>query len=257
MSPNSTKGGAAPPRPVLAGGDDRAVLLVEDERALADTLLLSLDKLGYPCVWARNLKEARRFLSQSTFAFWILDRNLPDGDGITLLKEPTRPTARVLILSAKSEVDERVRGLKAGADDYLSKPFSFAELSARLEVLSRRIPPAALARGAAAANGVGPAAAGATSPLWTFNPDKLEVLAPTGAVELTPLEYKFLSYLVEREGTIVSKDRLLKDVWGFAFLPKTRTVDYVLTNLRKRLEPDPEEPVHLLTVRGAGLKFVK
>jgi two-component system OmpR family response regulator len=237
----------------VVGGVDRTILVVEDEPALADTLLLSLEKLGYQCTWARNLKEARQFLSQSVFAYWILDRNLPDGDGITLLKEPTRESARVLILSARSEVNERVRGLKAGADDYLSKPFSFAELSARLEVLSRRVPVAGSVAPTAAPEVPGLGA----DALWSLDPNKLEVRAPTGAVELTPLEFKFIAYLIEREGTIVSKNRLLKDVWGFAFLPKTRTVDYVLTQLRKRLELEPESPAHLLTVRGAGIKFVR
>ena len=234
----------------MTGGTEpelnRTVLLVEDERALADTLLLSLQKLNYHCTWAKNLKEAKKFLAQTEFAFWILDRNLPDGDGVSLLKEGTRRRARVLILSAKSEVEDRVKGLKAGADDYLSKPFSFAELSARLEALSRRLLPMAPTNALQ-----GPAA------MWNMDPDRLEVIAPTGTVQLTPLEYKFLAYVVGREGTIVSKDRLLKDVWGFAFLPKTRTVDYVLIQLRKRLELEPENPVHLLTIRGAGLKFIR
>ncbi|MBS1960485.1 MAG: response regulator transcription factor [Bdellovibrionales bacterium] len=216
------------------------VLLVEDERALADTLLLSLEKLKYECTWAKNLCEARKQLSQHQFDFWILDRNLPDGDGVSLLAENPARTAHVLILSAKAEVSERVKGLKAGADDYLSKPFSFAELNARLEALSRRSAPADNAD---------------SNSLWSLQNDTLEVVAPTGKIRLTPLEFKFLTYLIEREGTIVSKDRLLKDVWGFTFLPKTRTVDYVITQLRKRLELEPENPAHLLTIRGAGLKF--
>lgn len=237
-----SKGASDAPGP----GDDRSVLVVEDERVLADTLLLSLHKLGYACTWAKNLKEARKALAGAAFAYWILDRNLPDGDGMSLLAEPARAGARVLILSAKSEVGERVKGLKAGADDYLSKPFSFAELDARLEALARRLP--AVEAIVADSN--------AGTELWSLDGERLTVVAPTGTVELTPLEFKFMSYLIERKGTIVSKDRLLKDVWGFAFLPKTRTVDYVLTQLRKRLELEPESPVHLLTVRGAGIKFV-
>jgi DNA-binding response OmpR family regulator len=227
------------------------VLLVEDERSLADTLLLSLEKLKYQCTWAKNLREARKQLSQHQFDFWILDRNLPDGDGVSLLAENPARTARVLILSAKSEVSERVKGLKAGADDYLSKPFSFSELSTRLEVLSRRSLTATVGAAASAS------ANDDSIPLWSLQSDTLEVVAPTGTIQLTPLEFKFLAYLIEREGTIVSKDRLLKDVWGFTFLPKTRTVDYVITQLRKRLELEPENPVHLLTIRGAGLKFTR
>jgi DNA-binding response OmpR family regulator len=224
--------------------EGRQVLLVEDERALADALLVSLKKLKTVCVWAKNLKEARELIAARSFDFWILDRNLPDGEGLSLLDEGGR-RAQVLVLSAKSEVADRVLGLKAGAEDYLSKPFSFAELSARLEVMARRIP-ASVPKAEAKPE---------TSFVWRLNRDRLEVTAPNGVHTLTPLEFKVLEYLIEREATIVSKDRLLKDVWGFTFLPKTRTVDYLVTQLRKRLEPEPEQPVHLVTVRGAGIRF--
>ena len=218
------------------------VLLVEDEVVLADTLLLSMQKLGYTCVWVKSLKEARKELSQNGFDLLLLDRNLPDGDGIELLKSPHRRGVMTLVLSAKSGLDDRVAGLKSGADDYLPKPFSFQELAARLEALVRRKPIASPAE--------------KRETLWSLNSETLEVLSPNGWIECTPLEFKFISYLIDRKGTIVSKDRLLKDVWGFAFLPKTRTVDYVITQLRKRIEPNPEAPKHLTTVRGAGIKFI-
>ena len=229
------------------------ILLVEDEVILADTLLLSMQKLGYQCAWVKTLREARKELSHQRFDLMVLDRNLPDGDGIELLKYPHRKGVMTLVLSAKSGLEDRIAGLQSGADDYLPKPFSFQELAARLEALVRRKPEASSTSADATHGGV----AGKTDELWKCNPETLEVLVPSGWMTCTPLEFKFLCYLIEKKGTIVSKDRLLKDVWGFTFLPKTRTVDYIITQLRKRIEPNPEQPKHLLTVRGAGIKFVE
>jgi DNA-binding response OmpR family regulator len=216
------------------------ILLVEDELVLGDTIRISLGKMGFECDWAKTLGEARERLSTGKYPLWILDRNLPDGEGTTLLSHESRNEALVLILSSKSSVEERVRGLKLGADDYLSKPFSFRELEARLGALSRRAPASDLKT---------------TGKGWTVDSKRLTLDTGSKRVELTPLECKFMIYLLEREGDIVSKDRLLRDVWGFTFLPKTRTVDYLITQLRKRIEPDPEHPRHLLTVRGAGVRL--
>jgi len=222
------------------------LLLVEDEPVLGDTLQRSIRKIGHDCVWVKRLSEARAVLKRSTFDFWVLDRNLPDGDGIELLGEPARNQTMVLVLSAKSSAEEKVEGLQAGADDYLQKPFSFQELSARLQALERRRP---------AGTSSVPLAKDGESPLWSLDSDTLKVLAPMGWVTLTPLEFKCLSYLIRHAGKIVSKDRLLREVWGFSLLPKTRTVDYLITQLRKRIEPEPESPRYLITVRGAGMKF--
>lgn len=221
------------------------LLLVEDEPVLGDTLQRSIRKIGHDCVWVKSLSEARSVLKRSSFDFWVLDRNLPDGDGIELLSEPDRNRTMVLVLSSKSSAEEKIEGLQAGADDYLQKPFSFQELSARLQALERRRPPSV---------GAASVAEGAST-LWSLDSDTLKVLAPTGWVTLTPLEFKCLSYLIRHEGKIVSKDRLLREVWGFSLLPKTRTVDYLITQLRKRIEPEPESPRHLITIRGAGMKF--
>jgi DNA-binding response OmpR family regulator len=220
------------------------VLLLEDEEALADTILLSLKKLGYDCHHAKTLKEGREQLKNHRFSLMILDRNLPDGEGTRLLKDPNRGDAMSLILSAKASVAERVEGLNYGADDYLPKPFSYSELSARLKALERRMP---------AVSSQGIASGGR---MWVSDESTLSLTTPKGKIVLTPLEFKFITYLIARKNTIVSKNRLLQEVWGFTLLPKTRTVDYVITNLRKRIEEEPDHPKHLLTVRGAGVKFV-
>jgi two-component system alkaline phosphatase synthesis response regulator PhoP len=218
------------------------ILLVEDELRLGDTIKLSLEKMGFECVWVKTLKNAVQILKEQKFGVAVVDWNLPDGEGIELLRHPKRNSLMMMILSSKSSVEERVEGLKRGADDYLPKPFSFHELEARIRALLRRKPE--FMKEDAASTG------------WSLNESTLQVSSPQGTRELTPLEFKFLNYLFERQGTIVSKDRLLRDVWGFSLLPKTRTVDYVITNLRKYFEPDPESPKHLLTIRGAGVKFI-
>jgi DNA-binding response OmpR family regulator len=220
----------------------KRILLVEDEPALGDTIRLSIEKMGHQCDWVKTMKEARMRLTTGLYSLMILDRNLPDGDGTLLLRHPGRENLLVLILSSKSSVEERVEGLRRGADDYLPKPFSFHELEARIDALHRRVR--------------GPELSGTGHALWSLSEERLTVRSPAGEVLLTPLEFKFMKYLIERKGIIVSKDRLLKDVWGFGFLPKTRTVDYILNQLRKRLEADPESPRHLLTIRGAGVRFV-
>lgn len=223
------------------------LLLVEDELVLGDTIRLSLQKMGFECDWVKTLREARERLLVEGYDLLILDRNLPDGEGLSLLKHPKRPTFLALVLSSKSGVNERVAGLKQGADDYLPKPFSFNELEARIQALLRRRPPPG--------EGADPEPASEAN-LWALDEDTLNVRGPRGLVVLTPLEFKFMKYLISRQGTIVSKDRLLRDVWGFSFLPKTRTIDYLINQLRKRIEVDPERPCHLLTIRGAGVKFL-
>lgn len=216
------------------------ILLVEDEAILGETIVTALQKMGYQTEWVTTLRDAKKSLNKIAPDLVVLDWNLPDGEGTSLLIHPRRLETMVLMLSAKSSLVSRVEGLNLGADDYLGKPFSFDELQARIQALLRR--PGRLKR--------------EVKTMWTLSEADFTIETPNGVVSLTPLEFKFLSFLLERKGTIVSKDRLLKDVWGFSFLPKTRTVDYLINQLRKRIEPDPEKPIHLLTVRGAGVKFL-
>ncbi len=229
------------------------VLLVEDERNLAETLKIALKKLGITdLVQATTLQEARAALDKMTPELIILDRTLPDGDGLELCREIRNAGSRVfiLILTARGQIQDRVEGLRGGADDYLPKPFSWEELGARVEALSRRRvepAPSEVARPATAILAV-----------WTLDEGQLRILAPTHLwVTLTPLEFKLARHLIDADGDIVSRETLLKAVWGFTLLPKTRTVDHFLGRLRKLFEKNPEEPAHFLTVRGAGYRFQK
>jgi DNA-binding response OmpR family regulator len=223
-------------------------LLVEDEPKLGEALQIALRKLGIPSVRATTLALARRNLATaSDFDLILLDRRLPDGEGLTLCEELRRKgyTGAILVLTASGDTDSRVQGLDAGADDYLPKPFSWNELSARIRALSRRRngftpPPPTPA--------LGPA-------LWACDESRLSILGPKGWVVLTPLEFRLAQRLIQSQGTIVKRDDLLKEVWGFKWLPQTRTVDYFLGRLRRHFEETPSQPRHFLTVRGAGYRF--
>jgi DNA-binding response OmpR family regulator len=230
----------------------RSVLLVEDEPALAATLRIALSRLEIPSIrHATTIKQAKRLLAEESAELVILDRNLPDGDGLQLCRflRRERVPSVVLCLTAKGEIDDRVAGLDAGADDYLPKPFHWEELSARVRALARRYE---------SKRGVGAAVkseSGGKKALWSMENDRLRILGPKGWVELTPLEFKLANHLIAAAGAIVSREELLKEVWGFRFLPKTRTTDYFLGRLRKAFEKDPDHPRHFLTVRGAGYRF--
>jgi two-component system alkaline phosphatase synthesis response regulator PhoP len=221
-------------------------LLVEDELNLATTLKVALAKIGINVEHVTTISAANESLKKFSPSLIVLDRTLPDGDGLTLCKA-IRPTYQgmVLMLTARGDVNDRVSGLNAGADDYLPKPFSWAELEARISALYRRRSPVETS----SAKAVG----------WEIDSNRLRILRPSKTgdtwVTLTPLEFKLASHLIGAKGAIVTREDLLKDVWGFTLLPKTRTVDHFLGRLRKYFEENPEDPRHFLTVRGAGYRF--
>lgn len=220
-------------------GTFQKVLLLEDELAFAETLKISLRQLGIVPVHITTVSEAKKVLQSRAFDFelLLLDRALPDGDGLEVLQFAHKQGKEfyTLILSAKSEVEEKIKGLNTGADDYLGKPFSWNELQARIQALYRR------------------KTKGAT--LWKYDEPRLRILGHTGWIQLTPLEFKLATHLMNAKGEILERAELLKKVWGFNFSPETRTVDYFIGRLRKLFEKDPEEPKHFLTVRGAGYRF--
>jgi DNA-binding response OmpR family regulator len=215
------------------------VLLLEDDRNLALTLGVALKRLGLQFKAASTLKKARELIESEKPDLLLLDRSVPDGDGLDLCSQLREQyyTGSILMLSAAGDLSSRVKGLNRGADDYLAKPFAWEELEARIRALGRRSLPKSGATG------------------WRLDETRLRVCGDRGWVQLTPLEFKLISHLMRAEGAIVSREELLKDVWGFSLLPKTRTVDFFLSRLRKQLEKDAENPRHLLTVRGAGYRF--
>ncbi len=230
----------------------RSLLLVEDELSLADTLKIALKRLKINKVQhAKTLEEAREILDNGLPEAVILDRSLPDGDGMELCSELRARAYRgaILFLTARGQIEDRLEGFKSGADDYLPKPFVLEELQMRLTALARRLAKPESVKVEAAT------AEPDEADLWSLDPDRLRIFGRNGWAKVTPLEYKLATHLMDAKGGIVSRETLLKEVWGFRFLPKTRTVDFFMGRLRKRFEIDADKPEHFLTTRGLGYRF--
>lgn len=223
------------------------LLLVEDEPGLRETLGDLLRSEGYRVETAPDGEQGlARATSSPAFDVILLDVMLPGINGFEVCRELRRRGLRlpVLMLTARGEVRDRVMGLRLGADDYLVKPFDPAELLARVVALLRR--------------------AGAQRAVEPLHFGDVEVdlagmcVRRAGVeLELAALEFQLLAFLIEHEGQVLSRDRILREVWGFQRAPRTRTVDVHVTWLRAKLEPDRAAPRYIRTVRGAGYKFVR
>jgi two-component system, OmpR family, response regulator MprA len=214
------------------------VLVVEDDEAIAQVLQRSLRLEGYDVKIAGDgvtaLDEAHAFLPDLI----ILDLGLPRLDGIEVAKRLRESDdVPILVLTARDAVEARVEGLDAGADDYLVKPFERQELLARLRALLRRRPP----RGQAALS-VGD---------LRLNPDTHEVSRSDRRIDLTQREFELLEYMMRNERIVISRQRLLDEVWGYDPFSMTNTIEVFVSNLRRKLEADGE-PRLLHTIRGAG-----
>jgi len=215
------------------------VLVVEDDEAIADVLRRSLRAEGHEVKSAGDGAEALTAAEQFTPDLVVLDLGLPRLDGIEVLRRlrADGSDVPVLILTARTETENRVEGLDTGADDYLPKPFERAELLARIRALLRRRPP----RGSASIV-VGD---------LQLNPDTREVRRGDREIELTNREFELLEYLAQNRKLVVSRERLLEDVWGYDPFEQTNTIDVFISNLRRKLE-EGGEPRLLHTKRGAG-----
>jgi DNA-binding response OmpR family regulator len=214
------------------------VLVVEDDDEIAQVLQRSLRMEGYDVRTAGDgvtaLDEAHSFLPDLV----ILDLGLPKLDGIDVAKTLREgDDVPILMLTARDALESRVEGLDAGADDYLVKPFERQELLARLRALLRRRPP----RGSA------PLVVGDLR----LNPDTHEVHRGERSIELTQREFELLEYLMRNERIVISRQRLLDEVWGYDPFSTTNTIEVFVSNLRRKLEADGE-PRLLHTIRGAG-----
>jgi DNA-binding response OmpR family regulator len=219
-------------------GRSPRVLVVEDDNEIAQVLQRSLRLEGYEVRLAgdgiKALEQAQTFLPDLV----VLDLGLPRLDGIEVAKQlRTRDDTPILMLTARDAVESRVEGLDSGADDYLFKPFERQELLARLRALLRRRPP----RGAA------PLVVGDLM----LNPDTHEVVRAERAIDLTQREFELLEYLMRNERIVVSRQRLLDEVWGYDPFSVTNTIEVFVSNLRRKLEAGGE-PRLLHTIRGAG-----
>jgi two-component system, OmpR family, response regulator MprA len=214
------------------------VLIVEDDAEITDALRRSLRLEGYDVRTAGDGVEALDAAARFIPDLVVLDLGLPRLDGIDVCKQlRAEGDVPILILTARTETDDRVTGLDSGADDYLVKPFERQEFLARIRALLRRRPP----RGTASM----------TVADLNLNPDTREVSRGARSIELTNREFELLEYLMRNERLVVSRERLLDEVWGYDPMAATNTVDVFISNLRRKLEAGGESRL-LHTKRGAG-----
>lgn len=223
---------------------NESILLVEDEQALRTTLSDRLRSEGYVVDTAVDGQEGFDKAANVPFDLIILDVMLPRRSGLDVCRDIRKAgmATPILILTVRNETVDKVVGLKLGADDYVTKPFEGAELLARIEVLLRRVPIHA---------GQG---------IYEFGPIRVDVRGAQVTrdgkpVYLTAREFQLLRYLIQRVGSSVSREELLRSVWGYSTDAFTRTVDTHIVSLRQKLEENPKRPELILTVSGFGYRF--
>ncbi len=221
------------------------ILIVEDDTALSEQLVQSFEDSGHTCTTAEDGRKALTICKSASFDVLVIDRMMPNMNGLALITElrEAGDTTPVIILSAMGQVDDRVTGLRAGGDDYLTKPYAFSELLARVEVLGRRKEQA-------------DGASNTTSKVGDLTLDRIEHTAQRGGetISLLPREYRLLDYLMQNAGRIVTRTMLLEKVWDLHFDPQTNVIDVHISRLRAKIDKNFETPL-LHTVRGRGYKL--
>lgn len=226
------------------------ILLVEDEEHLLKTIQLNLELDGYTVTTAITGTEALKIFKKAHFDLVVLDVMLPEMDGFDVCEAIRKENKQVaiLFLTAKSSGEERIQGLKLGADDYLTKPFNLEELLLRVQILLKRnntvvAPP--------------------TAEVYTFannqiNFNTFEITGVEGQKqEITKREIALLKLLIEKAGTVVSREEILDKVWGTDVYPSSRTIDNYILAFRKYFEIKQKEPQHFHSIRGVGYKFTE
>lgn len=229
--------------------DSAVILLVEDEPSLAAGIRENLIAEGHEIDVAVDGTSALARIRSRAYDLLILDVMIPEMDGVTVCETARREgcDSAVLFLTARGGTMDRIRGLEAGGDDYLTKPFHLRELLLRVAAILRR------------RKRTGPRGASAPRLMFggnVFDFDTFQGVSWDGHVQaLTHKEALILRELSQRDGQVVWREDLLERVWGDDVLPSSRTIDNFIVRLRRRFEPDPEHPVHFHTVRGVGYRF--
>lgn len=220
------------------------ILIVEDEPDIAEGIAENLRVEGYEVALAATAKEGAALASSFAPDLLILDLMLPDGSGFDLLASLRRAgdATPALILSARGAEVDKVRGFRSGADDYVTKPFGLLELMLRVEAILRRSRPRASAV----------AKVGVIEVRFASR----QVFRAGAEVALTPKEFDLLAALLARRGEAVSRQALLSEVWKYAEDAESRTVDWHVAELRRKLEANPADPRHILTVRKVGYRLI-
>ncbi len=236
--------------------EHRPILVVEDDDALRETLVYNLKSEGYETVAAADGVVALDLARRQQMALIILDVMLPRLDGLDVLRQlrarPEYAATPILVLTARAEESDIVVGLELGADDYVTKPFSWNEVRARVRALLRR--------GQVRSNGDNvEGEPPETEPIvigdLRIDEDRREVRKGDQVIELPARLFDLLVYMARRRGVVLTRGRLLEHVWGYDFAGDTRTVDVHIRWLREKIEADPANPQLVQTVRGVGYRF--
>jgi DNA-binding response OmpR family regulator len=235
----------------------RTLLVVEDDAALRDTIAYNLRREGYHVVTAADGVAALQLALQQPPALVLLDLMLPRLDGLDVCRQlrakPETAHVPILMLTARGEESDKVVGLELGADDYVTKPFSWNELRARVRALLRRgDQPVAVATVAAEAP---PQPHIMSAGELQIDEDRREVTKRGQLIDLNARLFDLLAYMVRNKGTVLTRDRILEHVWGYEYDGDNRTVDVYVRWLREKLEDDASNPLMILTVRGVGYRF--
>jgi DNA-binding response OmpR family regulator len=229
------------------------VLVVEDEPALLETLEYNLARQGYQVSTAADGQAAIEVARREQPELVILDVMLPGLDGVEVCRilrgEMSMP---IIMLTARTDEVDKVVGLEVGADDYLTKPFSMRELMARVKAQLRRV---RLVREEMTAESAETPAGKLVFGDLTIDTSRREVQRDGNVLHLKPKEYDLLLFMARHRGIVLTRDLVLERVWGWSYDGGTRTVDVHLRWLREKIEPDPANPVRLVTVRGIGYRF--
>ncbi len=222
------------------------ILIVEDDAAMSIALRDGFEYEGYNVTVAKDGAAGMELASRNELDIVILDVMLPKISGLDICKKLRTEgnDIPIILLTARGQEIDKVLGLKLGADDYVTKPFSFMELAARVEAVLRR-------------------SKRRNQPLDIYqfadillDFKKCEATKGSGYIELSPREFKLMKYFIEHQGEVVTRDQLLDEVWGYDSFPLTRTVDTHIAKLRHKIEDDASNPRHIITVHRAGYKFI-
>jgi len=223
------------------------ILIIEDDPATLTGIDETLKEEHFDVSTVMSGQMGYEKAREGKYDLIILDIMLPEKNGIDICKDLRRDGVNtpILMLTGKKEEIDKVIGLEIGADDYVTKPFSIRELVARVKALLRR------------PQEIRPEVEEYSFNNVYLNFKKQEAKKGNQHIELSVMEFKVMKYFIQREGEVIERNKLLDEVWGYENYPSTRTVDNFILNLRKKIEDDHSNPKHLLTVHGAGYKFVK
>lgn len=218
------------------------ILVIEDDKKISDLVKLYLEKEGYEVIVAYNANDGIKNFYENDINLIVLDLMLPDFSGIKVLQEIKKERdIPIIIITAKGEEDDKILGFKKGADDYITKPFSFKELVLRVKAVLKRYGESEFIK---------------FKDLEIY-PEKLKIFKNKEEIKLSSLEFKIFMVLLKNPNKVLSRDEILDSIYGFYGEPVIdRSVDVHITNIRKKLNDDPKNPKYIETVRGIGYRIV-